>query len=164
MRIHLSLGSNLGDRLANLQAACIALNQLNRVRVTETSHCYETEPVGNVEQPAFLNAAVEIETDFEPLELLNAAKSIERRLGRIPSERWGPRCIDIDIVLWGDRIVESERLTLPHPRFRERAFVLIPLAEIAPGAVDPVTGRTVAELAAQPEAGGQVSRQNTLVF
>ena len=158
MRIYLSLGSNLGDREANLRAACDALDELNGVCVRAVSHGYDTEPVGRVDQPAFLNAAVEIETDLEPLELLTAAKGIEQQLGRRPSGRWGPRCIDIDLVLWGDRVLESDALTLPHARFRERAFVLAPLAEIAPDAVDPITGDTVAALAEKPGVHGRVVR------
>ncbi|MCP4644541.1 MAG: 2-amino-4-hydroxy-6-hydroxymethyldihydropteridine diphosphokinase [bacterium] len=156
MRIHLSLGSNLGDRIANLRDARDALDQLNGVCVTATSGCYETAPVGVTDQPAFLNAAVEIETDLDPLELLKAVKGIEQGLGRVPSERWGPRSIDIDIVLMGDRVMETQTLTVPHAEFRGRAFVLTPLTEIAADAVDPVTGATVGDLAARPEAQGAV--------
>ncbi|HIJ73933.1 MAG TPA: 2-amino-4-hydroxy-6-hydroxymethyldihydropteridine diphosphokinase [Candidatus Hydrogenedentes bacterium] len=158
MRVHLSLGSNVGDRKANLEAALDALGQLDGVRVTARSSCYETEPVGVVDQPAFLNMAAEVETVLEPLELYEAAKEIEKDLGREPTARWGPRTIDIDIVLWGDRVLESDRITLPHREFRNRAFVLAPLAEIAPDAIDPVTGETVAALAARPQAQGQADR------
>jgi 2-amino-4-hydroxy-6-hydroxymethyldihydropteridine diphosphokinase len=162
MRVHLSLGSNLGDRAANLRAALDALDRLDGVAVWAVSHAYETEPVGKTDQPEFLNVAAEIETDLEPLELLNAVKGIEADLGRVPAERWGPRTIDIDIVLWGPRIEATERLALPHPEFRKRAFVLTPLAELAPDAADPVTGRRVAELAAGPEAQGRVVRRGRL--
>ena len=158
MRVHLSLGSNLGDRAANLRAAIQALAATDRIRVTAESAWYVTEPVGNASQPSFLNAAVEIETDLEPLELLKTVKTIEQRLGRRPSERWGPRAIDIDIVLWGDRVMAGDELTLPHKEFRRRAFVLVPLAEIAPDAVDPVSGMTVVQLQARPEARGTVRR------
>ncbi len=162
MRVQLSLGSNVGDREAILVAAMEALEQEPGVSIAAASHCYESEPVGMREQPDFLNLAVEIETDLEPLELLRRVKDIERRLGRTPSVRWGPRAIDIDIVLWGRRALTSEELTLPHAAFRERAFVLAPLAEIAPGAVDPVSGLTVAELAERPEARGRVVRKALL--
>jgi 2-amino-4-hydroxy-6-hydroxymethyldihydropteridine diphosphokinase len=150
------LGSNLGDRGANLVEAVTALAQCRGIDVNATSAVYETEPVGETDQPPFYNMAVEIETDLAPLELLNAVKSIETQLGRQPTYRWGPRVIDIDLILWGQRQWESEALTLPHREFRSRAFVLQPLAEIASDAVDPVTGMTVAELAQL--AGGRVSK------
>lgn len=158
MRVYLSLGSNLGDRAAILRAALSALAEVRHVQLAAVSDCYETEPVGKTDQPAFLNLAAAIETDLEPLELLDAVKDIERGLGRAPGERWGPRAIDIDLVLWGMRTIESETLTLPHAEFRKRAFVLTPLAEIAPQEIDPATGKTVSELAASPEAEGRVAR------
>jgi 2-amino-4-hydroxy-6-hydroxymethyldihydropteridine diphosphokinase len=163
MRVLLSLGSNLGDREANLRAALKALEQREGVRLTACSDVYETEPVGYMDQPAFLNMAAEIETDLEPLELLNAVEAIEGRLGREKGVRWGPRVIDMDIVLCGSKTMDSERLTLPHPEFRRRAFVLVPLAEIAPEAVDPITGKTVAELASSPEAEGRVEKRSSLL-
>ncbi len=156
MRVHLSLGSNLGDRELNLHRALEALEADAGVVIISVSHYYETEPVGMAEQPDFLNLAVEIETELAPLELLNAVKEIEARLGRTPSEPWGPRVMDIDIILWGQQTVMTEPLTVPHKEFRKRAFVLAPLAEIAPNAVDPVTGKTVAELLGSPEAQGRV--------
>lgn len=101
-RVLLSLGSNLGDRVGHLAAAFDALDGLETTRLVARSSLYETEPVGFVDQPDFLNAAAEIETALGPLELLNALKVLEVRLGRVPSEPWGPRAIDIDIILWGD--------------------------------------------------------------
>jgi len=157
-QVFLSLGSNVGDRARNLRAALEALDGSEGIRLRRVSGCYETEPIGVKDQPAFLNVAAEIETVLQPLELLNAVKDVERGLGRIPSVRWGPRLIDIDIVLWGSRVIDTDRLSVPHPRFRSRAFVLAPLAEIAPDAVDPVTGLTVAELAASPDATGRVEQ------
>ncbi len=148
MRVHLSLGSNLGDREANLQRALSRMDSRSRCRLLGASRIYETEPVGDIEQPPFLNLAAEIETDLAPLELLTVLKETERQMGREPAARWGPRLIDIDIVLYGDRVVESDELTVPHPRFRDRAFVLQPLVEIAGHAIDPVTGATVEDLAA----------------
>ncbi len=156
MLVHLSLGSNLGSREANLEAALDALAWTSGVVVTAQSNCYETEPVGTIDQPAFLNLAAEIETDLGPLALLDAVKDIEHRLGREPTEKWGPRVVDIDIVLCGSLVFETDRLTVPHKGFRRRAFVLTPLAEIAPDAVDPVTGKTVSTLAGLPEAEGAV--------
>ncbi|MFO7976438.1 MAG: 2-amino-4-hydroxy-6-hydroxymethyldihydropteridine diphosphokinase [Candidatus Hydrogenedentota bacterium] len=161
MAVQLSLGSNVGARRENLEAALAALGQLPETTLTRRSRIYETEPYGVTEQPAFLNMAVEIETGLQPLELLDAIKAIEHRLGRQRTEPWGPRKIDIDIVLWGDSVLETDRLTVPHPDYRRRAFVLIPLAEIAPEAVDPITGMTVAQLVAQPELQGRVRNLDT---
>ncbi len=156
MRVHLSVGSNSGDRSAALGAVVDALGGHARVCVAAVSRSYETEPWGETGQPDFLNAAIEIETDLDPLEFLNIAKGIERDLGRVPGERWGPRVIDIDIILWGGTVLESSELTVPHRSFRTRAFVLAPLAEIAGEVVDPVTGKSVAELAASPDCVGRV--------
>lgn len=153
-RVFLSLGSNLGDRAQQLREAVRAIQSLGQVLAV--SSAYETEPVGELNQPAFLNAIVEIKTALEPLELLNAVKTIEDALGRAPRERWGPREIDIDIVLMGDTVLETDRLKLPHPEFRKRRFVLVPLAEIAPDLPDPVSGMTIAALLSQPGVEGQV--------
>ncbi len=158
MRVLLSLGGNLGDREDNLRKALRALRALEGVALGRVSHTYETEPLGDTAQPVFLNLAAEIETDLGPLELLDAVKGIEKRLGREATYRWGPRVIDIDLILCGSEVIDGERLTVPHPEFRKRAFVLAPLAEIAPDAIDPVTGRTVAELAACVEDKGKVVR------
>lgn len=145
-RVLLSLGSNLGDRKVNLDQAIWRLERTG-AKLLRISAVYETAPVGVEDQPSFLNLAAEIETGLSPLELLTATQAIERGLGRTPTFRWGPRVIDIDIILWEMEIINYPRLQVPHPRFRERAFVLKPLAEIAPDAVDPETGHTVAQLA-----------------
>jgi 2-amino-4-hydroxy-6-hydroxymethyldihydropteridine diphosphokinase len=158
----MSLGSNMGDRVCHLRAALDGLRHLPGTEVLAVSNAYETEPLGEVQQPAFLNVAAEIETDLGPLELLNAAQTLEKRLGRTPSYSWGPRCIDIDIILWGPQTMATDRLTLPHAAFRTRAFVLTPLAEIAPDAVDPVSGKSVAELAAAPDAQGRLVKLGTI--
>ena len=152
MRVFLSLGSNLGDRAAQLHAAIEGLDKVERTRVAAVSRTLETEAWGDEDQPEFLNLAVEIETALEPLELLNALKDLEKKLGRRHGTRWGPREIDLDIILWGSKVLECPDLTLPHKEFRRRAFVLEPLAEIAADAVDPVSGSTVRELAMQLEA------------
>jgi 2-amino-4-hydroxy-6-hydroxymethyldihydropteridine diphosphokinase len=147
--VYIALGSNVGDRRRHLEAALEGLRQLPGVRVGAVSPSIETDPVGGPPgQGRFLNAAVGIETDLEPQALLGALKGIERALGRREGPHWGPREIDLDIILFGDRIVESPALRIPHPQFRERRFVLEPLAAIAPDAVDPVTGRTVRQLLA----------------
>ena len=158
MGVYLSIGSNLGERQENLFLAVRFLEKIPGTHVRNVSSVYETAPVGDIDQPPFLNLAVGIETALAPLELLDATQDIEREMGRVPSRRWGPRLIDIDIVLWDGRKVDSSRLTIPHPEFRHRAFVLRPLAEIAPDAVDPATGLSVATLAASPEAQGEVRR------
>ncbi len=157
-RVYLSLGSNVGDRMAILRAALVALADTELIRIMKVSSAYETEPVGVTDQPAFINLAVEIETAFAPLGLLNAVKEIEQRLGRTRTVRWGPREIDIDLVLWGSRVMETAPLILPHKEFRSRAFVLAPLAEIAPDAVDPVTGLTVRTLSERVEGRGGVRK------
>ena len=145
-RVLLSLGSNIGDRAGFLHDAVDALCHRLGSELYSESGLYESAPLGSIEQPWFLNMAVEIETALGPLELLNIAKEIESDLGREPGRRWGPRKIDIDIVMCGDLKLELPELTIPHREFRARAFVLMPLAEIAPDAIDPVTGSTVVEL------------------
>lgn len=164
MRVYIGLGSNLGDRAAMLRDALRAIDALDGVALVAYSHCYETEPVGVKDQPPFLNMAAVLETERAPLEVLDAVKDIERRLGRQPRRQWGPREIDVDLILWDEAVMSSDQLTLPHPAFRERAFVLVPLAEVAGGAVDPVTGKTVAELARAPEARGQVEKRQKLAL
>ena len=145
--VYLSLGSNLGDRIAMLSTAVASLGLVADIQVLRVSPVYESEAWGLTEQPKFLNIVVEIETALAPLELLHAVKALEQRLGRRPGRRWGPRSIDIDLILWGSVIVHTSELSLPHERFRERAFVLTPLADLAPEAIDPETGSTVAVLA-----------------
>ena len=156
MEVLLSLGSNLGDREGHLGSALERLGKLDGTCVRLVSQCYETEPLGMPDQPQFLNLAAEIETALAPLALLNAAKIIEKELGRTPGTRWEARVIDIDIVLWGDTVLATPELTLPHKRFRNRAFVLTPMAEIAPDAIDPVSGLSIGELASRPQAEGRV--------
>ena len=132
MRCHLGLGSNLGDRDATLQAAVDAL-AARGIRVLRSSSVYETEPVGGPSQPAYRNAVIDIETDLAPHALLDACLDVEAELGRVRSERWGPRTIDVDLLTCGDMRIADVRLTLPHPRMHERAFVLVPLAELMGG-------------------------------
>ncbi len=144
----IALGSNLGDRRAHLDAAVAALGDHPRIEVAAVSPFIETDPVGGPPgQPMFLNGACRAETDLAPLDLLDVLKDTERRLGREKNgPPWGPRVIDLDLILYGDEMLATERLTLPHPEFRDRRFVLEPLAHVAPDAVDPVTGRTVRQL------------------
>jgi 2-amino-4-hydroxy-6-hydroxymethyldihydropteridine diphosphokinase len=128
---YLSLGSNLGDRLAYLVDAVRRLGAAH-TRVTRVSSVYETAPWGKLDQPAFLNVAIAVETDLAPEDLLHHVAEVERSLGRVRHERWGPRTIDIDILLYGTISVHTADLEVPHQRMAERAFVLVPLLEIGP--------------------------------
>lgn len=154
----MSLGSNSGDRKRFLTDALERLDQHDGISLQAISSLYETEPWGNTNQSAFYNLAVEIETALAPLELLNTTKLIERQLGREPGPHWGPRAIDIDIVLWETLCLDTSELTIPHPRFHERAFVLVPLSEIAPELCDPATGVPVRELLRQVDGKEGVRR------
>lgn len=143
--IYLGLGSNLGDREGNLERAIDLLSQ--RFRMGKASSIYDTEPVGNVNQPRFLNMACQIYTTLPPAGLLAAVKGIELKLGRVlPASPNSPRPIDIDILFYGDQVVNTPDLVIPHPRLTERAFVLIPLVEIAPNLAHPVKSKTVKQL------------------
>lgn len=134
---YLSLGSNMGDRERFLQAAVRALHHVDGIKVKRVSSIYETDPVGYVDQAQFLNIVLEITTDLEPLSLLDHCLQVEAELGRVREFRWGPRVIDVDVLLYNDEVIESERLQVPHPRMEERSFVLIPLLEINADIVDP---------------------------
>lgn len=142
--IYLALGSNLGDRMGNLASAVERLSE--KITIKKVSSVYETEPVYYKEQPLYLNAVLSAITELEPSDLLLFVKSIESDLGRQPSFRNAPRLIDIDILFYGDRVVQTAELTIPHPSVEERAFVLVPLAEIAPELVHPVTREKVEDL------------------
>ncbi len=138
----MSLGSNLGDRLGQLQEAVRRLAATPGVAVRRVSSVYETDPVGYVDQPPFYNAVAELEIELTPAQLLEVALAIEAAMGRVRTVRWGPRPIDIDLLVCGDVEMATPVLTLPHPRMTERGFVLVPLAELNPDLV--VGGRTVA--------------------
>ena len=148
----IGLGSNLGDRLENLRRAQEALRA--HLQILKTSRVYLTEPWGYADQPAFLNQVLLAKTDLPPHALLDAVKAIELELGRKPTFRYGPRVIDIDILAYGNLVLKTPRLTIPHPRLAERAFVLVPLAEIAPDWRHPDTGLIASEMLAKVGAEG----------
>jgi len=142
--VYLGLGSNKGERLTHLKRA---IDELHKVgKVTTISPVYETEPWGKIGQPPFLNAVIRMETELAPLLLLREIKVIEQRVGRQPSQRWGPREIDIDILFYDELVLDTHELKVPHPYLHVRPFVLIPLADIAPDLVHPVLKKTVYEL------------------
>ncbi len=133
--VYLALGTNLEKRSTNLVTACTELKKF--VTIKRISHIYETPPWGVTNQPKFLNQVLEVTTDLSPQELLTAAKDIEVKMGRVPSEKYGPRLIDIDILIYGCHEVSSPNLTIPHQSLAERAFVLVPLNELVPDLVPP---------------------------
>ncbi|GCE06837.1 2-amino-4-hydroxy-6-hydroxymethyldihydropteridine diphosphokinase [Dictyobacter aurantiacus] len=142
--VYLALGSNLGDRRAHLQEALRRLRAV--VDIQQVSTVYETEPVGYLDQPCFFNIVCHGYTNLTPQELLRRAKTIEHQLGRQETIRNGPRPVDIDILFYDTLVYTEENLVIPHPRMHERAFVLVPLAEIAPAMQDPRSGKSVQEL------------------
>ena len=145
--VYLSLGSNLGDRAKNLQEGTAGLRKAG-INVTRISSIYETEPVDYLDQPWFLNIAMEAETELAPAALLQALRGIETRMGSKKLVAKGPRLIDVDILLYANEVIDTPALQIPHPRMHLRRFVLHPLAEIAPGARHPILGMTAAEMLA----------------
>jgi len=158
--VHLSLGSNLGDRCAQIRAALAELERRG-VRAVHRSSFYETEPVGFSEQPWFVNIVVRAETGLTPAELLRACQVVERSLGRRPTARFGPRTIDVDLLLYGNAHIVENDLVVPHPRLCERRFVLVPLLEISPDAVDPVDGQRFADVLSGLDEGKKVHKLPT---
>jgi 2-amino-4-hydroxy-6-hydroxymethyldihydropteridine diphosphokinase len=143
--VYIGIGSNIGDRKANCMRAVKLMNESGIV-VKKESSPYETEPWGMKEQPRFINMAVMAETDLSPQSVLAAVKCIEEKMGRQEATRWGPRCIDLDILFYDDRIITEKDIRIPHPLLHMREFVLLPLSEIAPDKYHPVLEKTVRQL------------------
>ena len=150
--VYIALGTNLGERLTNLRAALESMPP--DVKVVAESHIYETPPWGYEDQPAFLNMVVKAETGLEPEPLLKYLKQLEAELGREQNFRWGPRVIDLDILFYDDLVIESPPLVIPHPRLHERAFVLVPLSNVAPDLVHPVFHQKISALLTEIDTQG----------
>lgn len=140
-KAYIGLGSNMGDKRASILAALELLGKTPGIALLRTAPLYRTAPVGYTEQEWFVNTVAEIDTTLSPRELLAACLEIERRLGRVRSMRWGPRVIDLDLLLYGELVVDEPDLVVPHPRMHERAFVLVPLADLAPDLAVPGRGK-----------------------
>jgi len=156
--IYIGLGSNVGDRLGFLDSAVLALGGLNNTKIVGMSSVYETEPYGNKGQPEFLNMAVELESSLESDELFSGLQSIEAKLGRQRTERWGPREIDLDLLYFGKEVVNQKKLQVPHPEVGLRRFVLVPLNEIAHFFIDPARRKNISELLAECTDSGVVRK------
>jgi 2-amino-4-hydroxy-6-hydroxymethyldihydropteridine diphosphokinase len=158
-RAWIGLGSNLGDRLGHIKKALGMIERIPETTLVAVSSLYDTAPVGRDDQPRFLNAVAEVATELPPRSLLGELLAIEDRCGRIRRDMWGPRTLDLDLLVYDDVEESSDELTVPHPRLTERAFVLVPLAEIAPDVVVPGVGKEVRALEAEREAAaGDVRR------
>ncbi len=156
--VYISLGSNLGDRQGLIHSALDALRGLPDSEVSKVSSLYETAPVGKTDQPCFLNAVLKLQTGLTARDVWKHMQRIERELGRVCRERWGPRTIDLDLVLYENHVIEEKNLTVPHPRYRERAFVLAPLLEIEPELTDPESGRKIRKFLEERCEGQEVAR------
>jgi len=145
-KVYIGIGSNLGDREKNIKEAISLINAYSSINVVKISSIYETEPVGFKEQNWFLNLVIEVETTFLPQELLAILKQVEAKLGKKIERKWGPRTIDLDILLFNDIILELPDLQIPHKLMHKRTFVLVPFAQIAPNVKHPVLNKTIQEL------------------
>ncbi len=163
MKAFVGLGSNLGEREAMIKAALEELARLPGTTLERASSLYDTEPVGDSEQPNFLNAVAQLETGLTARQLLWNLLLIEKRLGRVRTRRWGPRSIDLDLLLYGDEVLDEPDLRVPHPELLRRSFVLVPLVELDPLVVHPVTGETLlAHLSRLPSTRPPVKRGSRL--
>ncbi|MEK7851476.1 MAG: 2-amino-4-hydroxy-6-hydroxymethyldihydropteridine diphosphokinase [Deltaproteobacteria bacterium] len=155
---YIGLGSNIGDKTINMKRAIEELEKVPGNKVLAVSSFYKTEPVGDVEQDWFINAVVKIETGLIPGELLKTLLDIERNLGRVREIKWGPRIIDLDILLYDDLVIEEEGLAVPHPYLHKRGFVLTPLAEIAPACIHPRLKKSISEILGALEDNKNIER------
>jgi len=156
--VYIALGTNLGDREENLKSARSSLQPT--IQISKVSSIYETAPWGVLDQADFLNQVLNGQTKLEPLDLLSFLKDLEEKLGRVPGKRFGPRLIDMDILFYDELVFENEKLVIPHPRIEERAFVLVPLAELSPELIHPKSGKSIQSLADDIQDSG-VKRYKT---
>ncbi|NPV80599.1 MAG: 2-amino-4-hydroxy-6-hydroxymethyldihydropteridine diphosphokinase [Firmicutes bacterium] len=161
MIAYIGVGSNLGDRQRNLEGALSLVRSFSGIWILRTSRVYETEPWGYKDQPKFLNMVAEVETSLGPFDLLDGLLNIEQRLGRERRTRWGPRVIDLDILLYDSLTLNDEKLTIPHPRMWERGFVLVPLSELTPDLKNP-TGESLKDIVRHPEINQGVALYGSL--
>lgn len=162
MRAFIGLGSNLGERETTVRAALEQLSQLPDTSLLRVSSLYDSEPVGPEEQPDFVNAVAQVDTGLTARQLLWNMALIEKRLGRVRSQKWGPRTIDLDLLFFGDQVIDDDDLRVPHPEITRRAFVLAPLAELEPGLLHPLTGQTISAHLAQLHTRPPVRRPTRL--
>jgi 2-amino-4-hydroxy-6-hydroxymethyldihydropteridine diphosphokinase len=162
MKAFIGLGSNLGERETMIRMALDDLARLPETKLVSASSLYDTEPVGEVDQPNFLNAVAQLDTELTARQLLWNLQLIEKRLGRVRTQRWGPRTIDLDLLLYGSLIVDEPDLKVPHPELTKRSFVLVPLVELDPLIVHPITGDTLLHHLSQLTTRPPVRRGNRL--
>jgi 2-amino-4-hydroxy-6-hydroxymethyldihydropteridine diphosphokinase len=158
IKVYVGIGSNLGDREFLIRKAVEGLRDLPRTSVIQVSSLYDTEPVGEVDQPPFLNAVAWLETELDARSLLWHLLLIEKRMGRVRGKRWGPRSIDLDLLFFGERVIDEPDLKVPHPEAHRRAFVLYPLQELEPDFIHPVTGESIRKLIRKLDPGPSVKK------